>query len=795
MSVSDRKWTTGGLLTVITLFGAWLRTEGLGKNSLWLDEILNVRIIRALDEIPAYGWLIGFERENGPVYYALHALSLSLAGPVELAMRLPAVVAGVIAIVAIFFVSRRYTGSSRTGLVAALLLSVSPFHVYYSREGRPYALLVLLTLLALHSMLGERGPRPIRVLIVLVIAAGTAATSIPLLATVALLAAIAGLSSGEHRQRWLVTSGLAVLSVAIAAGLYGRFRQPEPAAGFEGSLSSLGSVILNGFTLTSEQSGHLQPLALIAVAMALIGFISIKDRFRGSLLVGAWAFPIAISIGGLALTDHWFSLRYVIHALAPFLILVAAGIAGVPLAIARMARRRMPLLVAPVAPTLTVILVAPFFFAALEPARHEPRLRADWRRVATVLDRYAEDEELVVASSAWSEVSLRFYLEELGRSLDVRNVRGSVGISRYLVERRDRSWIVTGGFEPEIPVRRWACDKYLISRDEEEDVRLYYAPNLMDFVANRASGEEIERFARMFLETRGGRIEMERWENDYLGGGWYGAERAGGETFRWADREATVRLPVLAGQMVLRMSLSPYPEEQELTVLESGEEIARLDLPTGRAEYEIELGESHRSRIAEVTFRFARAVSPASLGRSVDTRPLSAAFDWIELSGARRAGRPAPLLFHVDGYLDEDAMSGGAEVASDPRTERACEAEIDLSDEARRLLLLGLGFEGEMARLVKTRGDVPVVEALPAPECLSDPEFVRWLFLTLLERPPDRVGRTFYEGSLAAGWPRKRIACMMMESEEFRQTWERAARESLSVPLDGIRDGDRADRQ
>lgn len=86
-------------------------------------------------------------------------LSTQTFGQTEWAMRLPALLAGILAIPAIYLLGRAFSANTATGLIAAWLLALAPIHISYSRMARGYSLLVLctiLSILALHQAL--KGP-------------------------------------------------------------------------------------------------------------------------------------------------------------------------------------------------------------------------------------------------------------------------------------------------------------------------------------------------------------------------------------------------------------------------------------------------------------------------------------------------------------------------------------------------------------------------------------------------------------------------------------------------------------
>ncbi len=130
----------GGLLAVI-LLGAGLRLHGLAAESIWLDEATSILLARM--DLPS---LIRTTAQDihPPVYYALLHLWLPL-GEGEFAVRALSAFAGILAIPFLFQLGRSLY-DEQVGLLAALLLAVSPLHVWYSQEARMYALVTLLTL-------------------------------------------------------------------------------------------------------------------------------------------------------------------------------------------------------------------------------------------------------------------------------------------------------------------------------------------------------------------------------------------------------------------------------------------------------------------------------------------------------------------------------------------------------------------------------------------------------------------------------------------------------------------------
>src|SRR5258708_22146112 len=133
------------LLAAIVGLGAFLRLPGLTVPSLWLDEILGEQMSTAATKERCWHWLTGMGGEHGPLYYATELAGHGFRSP-ELSARFAPVLFGITTIIVAWLAARHLRiCAPGTAAIFALLLACSPLHVYYSREARPYALLMLLT--------------------------------------------------------------------------------------------------------------------------------------------------------------------------------------------------------------------------------------------------------------------------------------------------------------------------------------------------------------------------------------------------------------------------------------------------------------------------------------------------------------------------------------------------------------------------------------------------------------------------------------------------------------------------
>jgi len=130
---------------LITLLGLGLRLYHLDAQSLWYDEGFSVYLARVgLGEITAN---TAADIQPPLYYYLLHGW-IQLFGDTELALRSLSVLFGVLTIPLMYAMALRLFSSRLAGLLAALLIAVSPLHVWYAQEARMYTLLTFLCLLS-----------------------------------------------------------------------------------------------------------------------------------------------------------------------------------------------------------------------------------------------------------------------------------------------------------------------------------------------------------------------------------------------------------------------------------------------------------------------------------------------------------------------------------------------------------------------------------------------------------------------------------------------------------------------
>src|SRR5215216_4004179 len=147
--VSNRIWFHYILLLLITAIAAAFRFYKLGQWSFWIDEIYTIN--HATRHFSS--WKLILENippatDAVPLSALLTAQFLNIWGINEWSARLASVIIGILSIPILFFPVRKLFGP-HVALIAALLLAVSTWHIFWSQNARFYTSLLLFYSLAL----------------------------------------------------------------------------------------------------------------------------------------------------------------------------------------------------------------------------------------------------------------------------------------------------------------------------------------------------------------------------------------------------------------------------------------------------------------------------------------------------------------------------------------------------------------------------------------------------------------------------------------------------------------------
>ncbi len=158
-TVRTDPWNSGpwaaATLALLTLAALALRLWGLTHQSLWIDEMFTLKYAGVDQSLTWENVRINLQ---GPLHSVLLHVWSSLFGWGEASIRLPQAIVSAATVPMLYAASRPVFGERRA-LLAAALLAVNPFHVWYAQEVRNYAFVIFLATLSLWVLQGIDGAR------------------------------------------------------------------------------------------------------------------------------------------------------------------------------------------------------------------------------------------------------------------------------------------------------------------------------------------------------------------------------------------------------------------------------------------------------------------------------------------------------------------------------------------------------------------------------------------------------------------------------------------------------------
>lgn len=396
-SLSAEHW----LLGAIVLLAAVIRVVVLDNQSLWADEALTayetrlsfssmLHVVRTVEVTP-------------PLYFVLVWGWAKLLGSGPEVLRALSAIAGV-ALVPIAYAATRELVSRRAGLVAAALIAVNPFAIWYSQEARAYMLLALLSGAAFLAFARSlRAPTRGNLAAWAVLCSLAIATHF--FAGFAIAPQVM-LLLWRHRTRATVIAGavvalaqltmapLALSDTSVSHGTGWIARVPVPV---RIATTAVEWVAGNLYRRTTLADGLALGAGLIVIGGLLLWF-GRRDGEPGRGVTAALAVTACMFAGPLvlgALGQDYFLSRNAIPALVPAATVIAAACT-------------MPRLHR-IGAAFAVLLFAGFAVATVETQTRPFLQRANWRLVARSLGPAAYPRAVLAANGTTAQ-ALKIYL-------------------------------------------------------------------------------------------------------------------------------------------------------------------------------------------------------------------------------------------------------------------------------------------------------------------------------------------------------------------------------------------------
>lgn len=462
----NRVRATVALSVLLAFLALALRLYGLSDKPFWYDEIITLEraslplaelVIDALrnNHFPTYFWLVG---------------PFASADLAEWTLRFPSAVFGAVGVLFVTLLAAE-VGGLRAGLVAGLLMTLSPFEVQYGQEARAYTLVSSLVLVAIWGLiriaqrpeaavLALRRPEALRgawatyalgttgALVVQNLAAPWLFVSN--LAMLAIIRRSASQRSGLLRN-WAWTQAVILLfwlPALVAMLLTNKGASLSklgwiPKATWETIWSTVSAVYL--FRISDLMTFALLPTSLpgfgVGVAvLALLGAWRLKADPVLLMTLGLAFLAMPITISVISVFQPVLLPRYLMWSTGPFFVLAGIGAAALP-------ARIFPLVVGVVAVGGAVSL-SPYYTSETKPR---------WDQAAAYLTANARVADVIVAQN-WgvkfvlAPYAVRFHLDAKIPIL----IWNPHDTARRAVEA-ERAWVVCGRVGQILPESEEKC--------------------------------------------------------------------------------------------------------------------------------------------------------------------------------------------------------------------------------------------------------------------------------------------------------------------------------------------------
>lgn len=479
-----------GILWGILLLATFLRFNGLNEPGLWLDEVSYTRAAQKpiINQIINSTETLGGYLSVDPTLSAIpFSLSLKL-GFSDFLARFPAAIFGILGVAIIYRLGRTLF-SNIVGLLAALLLCTSSFHILYSQEARSYAQFVFFSIasfLFLYQAITRRrlvhwmlyvfatwlAVSTNHLMLFTVVTQGIFLVSVSLLD---ILTAESRSTVAKSRLKVLVGFSLSLVLVYLLRSPWLEDFTKRQCYGCEIGNPSYSLELMTPLLETVREFAGANPIiVLFWVIFGLLGLLYalVRSPWQG-ILIGSWmVFSVVATTLGLWYISQFFHPRYLIWGLPAFLLAVACGLVGV----GNLARKYIVgNLVVPVSQAnytrflLIGLLIMPLVVNGLWQAQKNPMIKRNWplgqlQEATNYLATEANNGETIIG--VLNAQHLEFYLQHTRQDFLYLDVT-----STELPAQLSGRWYVFYGVQ-NIP-ERWPTE---ISFQEFGDILVIHRP-------------------------------------------------------------------------------------------------------------------------------------------------------------------------------------------------------------------------------------------------------------------------------------------------------------------------------
>ena len=331
----------GGMTTLAFILRIW----NIADQSFWQDEIFTYKIVE-----PGWSGLVwrgASITSSPPLYYAIVRLFFFIS-PAEFGMRFPSAMIGAMTVPLFYYLGYMLL-SNRVALISSLMLTLSPFHIWYSQDARPYTLFMLLCLCSsiffLKILNKQRKLWWILYSISVIIGFYVHILTTLIIASHFVLWLVWSKHKKPELSKMLLCYVVSFLFIApilpilfkgmgVASGIGRSFAFLSLPYTFYALLSgfSLGpsTYNLHHFSFSTAIVPYVFSFILFAIAFISCGVIGISELLKRkaiSKVIGVWILvPLTFLVILANITHHAFNVRYISSLLFPLLLLYGIGI-------------------------------------------------------------------------------------------------------------------------------------------------------------------------------------------------------------------------------------------------------------------------------------------------------------------------------------------------------------------------------------------------------------------------------------------------------------------------------------
>ena len=416
-------------VVVLLGVGCLHRLSFLGARQLWTDELMQARIIKSASAGEIVSRLKGGMDLASPLDFFVQRGVTALLGNEAWALRLHAAIFGVLSIW-IFYRVARFFFSDRTAFYSSVLFAFYPLAYHYSLEGRPYSLLLMLSLLSYDLLLGQvYRKKPSRLGWLLFFVVSTLLLYTSFLGGLILCSQGIGLflatlckpgpgtdlevcnldwdngRLARHNWRHLMMFLAVAAASTVLFSPWIRYMWARPQISPASEIANP-KLIRSLFRGLGDNNYTVAALLMLGVALGtwLLGRRGRRDTTCWLL---SWLFvPMLVLLLVEIWAGYFFSIRHLLHATPPLILLAGYGVCYVDKWLALC--RGLPARTVLFALTYASLLVCSSVWVDRIQARSEP---ADWLGAAVFLDKTVEPGDVVLMPKV--NALLEYYVPRL----------------------------------------------------------------------------------------------------------------------------------------------------------------------------------------------------------------------------------------------------------------------------------------------------------------------------------------------------------------------------------------------